>query len=164
MLALTQKNGKDSINPELLKVDPEITVEMLYPLLEKIWKEEKVHEEWEEGLIIKILKKEDLANCNNWRGITLLSTPSKILTTVILNRIQDTVEQHLRKEKAGFCKHQSCFDLINTLRTILEQSVEWQAILYVSVSQLPRHGLVPGPGINYTGPREVLLEFVILAF
>jgi hypothetical protein len=43
-LALTQlKNGKaaglDNINPEILKVDPEITVEMLYPLLKKIWKE-----------------------------------------------------------------------------------------------------------------------------
>ena len=25
-------------------------------------------------------------------------------------------------------------------------------------------GPVPGPGINYTGPREVLLEFVILVF
>jgi K+-transporting ATPase c subunit len=54
-LALTQlKNGKavglDNINPEGLKVDPEITVEMLYPLLEKIWKEEKIPEEWKEGL------------------------------------------------------------------------------------------------------------------
>jgi len=40
-LALTQlKNGKaaglDNLNPEVLKVDPEITVEMLYPLLKKI--------------------------------------------------------------------------------------------------------------------------------
>jgi hypothetical protein len=33
------------------------TVEILYPLLEKIWKEEKIPEEWEEGLIIKIQKK-----------------------------------------------------------------------------------------------------------
>jgi hypothetical protein len=44
-LALAQlKNGKavglDTINPEVLKVDPEITVEMLYPLLQKIWREE----------------------------------------------------------------------------------------------------------------------------
>jgi hypothetical protein len=49
---------------------------MLYPLLEKIWKEEKIPEEWE-GLIINIPKKGDLSNCNNWRGITLLSTPAK---------------------------------------------------------------------------------------
>jgi len=33
-----------------------------------------------------------------------------------------------------------------------------------SVSQRPGRGQVPGPGINYTGPREVLLEFVILVF
>jgi len=28
------------MKPEVLKVDPEITAEMLYPLLEKIWKED----------------------------------------------------------------------------------------------------------------------------
>jgi hypothetical protein len=28
-------------------------------------------------------------------------------------------------------------------------------IVYSSVSQPPGRGLVPGPGINYTGPREV---------
>ena len=72
---------------------------MLYPLLEKIWKEEKIPEEWKEGLIIKIPKKGDLANCNNWRGITLLSIPSKIMFRIILNRIQDTVEQSLGKNR-----------------------------------------------------------------
>ena len=45
----------------------------------------------------------------DWRGITLLSIPSKILTRIILNRIIDTVEQHLWKEQAGFHKHRSCF-------------------------------------------------------
>jgi len=29
--------------------------------------EEKIPEDWEEGLIIKILKKGDLSNWNNWR-------------------------------------------------------------------------------------------------
>jgi len=64
-LALSQlENGKaaslDNINWEVLKVDPEITAEMLYPLLEKIWKEDKISEDREEGLIIKILKKGDI--------------------------------------------------------------------------------------------------------
>jgi len=34
------------------------------------------------------------------------------------------------------------------------------AALYGSVSQPPDPGPVPGPGINYTGPREVLLELI----
>ena len=35
---------------------------------------------------------------------------------------------------------------------------------YASVSQQPDRGPVPGPGFNYTGPRQILLEFVILVF
>jgi hypothetical protein len=37
-------------------------------------------------------------------------------------------------------------------------------VLYNSVSQPPGRGPVPCPGINYSGPREVLLEFVINVF
>jgi len=36
--------------------------------------------------------------------------------------------------------------------------------LYISVSQPPDRGPVPDPGINYTGPQKVLLEFVFLSF
>jgi hypothetical protein len=36
--------------------------------------------------------------------------------------------------------------------------------VYDSVSQPPSLGPLPGPGIKYTGQREVLLEFVILIF
>jgi len=81
------------------KVDPEITAEMLYLLLEKIWKEEKIPEVWEEELIIKIPMKGDSSNCNNWRGVTLLSIPSKILTRIILNRIQNTVNNTSEKNR-----------------------------------------------------------------
>jgi len=32
--------------------------------------------------------------------------------------------------------------------------------IYSSVSQPPGRGPVQGPGINYTGPREILLELI----
>jgi len=38
------------------------------------------------------------------------------------------------------------------------------SVVQNSVSQPPGRGPVPGPGINYTGPQEVLLESVILVF
>jgi len=44
------------------------------------------------------------------------------------------------------------------------QDTKQTATLYTSVSEQPGRGPVPDPGINYTGPREVLLEFVILVF
>ena len=47
-----------------------------------------------------------------------------------------------------------------------EQLCQWifHNTVYSSVSQTPGRGPVPDPGINCTGPREVLLEFVILVF
>ena len=42
------------------------------------------------------------------------------------------MEQCLQREQAVFHKHRSYIDVINTLRIILEQTVEWQAILYMT--------------------------------
>lgn len=60
------------------------------------------HQAWKEGLILKLPKKGDKTYCKNWRGITLLSIPSKLLSRIILNRIKDDIESKLRKEQAGF--------------------------------------------------------------
>ena len=45
-------------------------------------------------------------------------------------------------------------------RLILTFPVFSKILIYSSVSQPPGRGLVLGPGINYTGPREILLELI----
>ena len=69
---------------------------------------------------MKILKKRALNNCNNWRGIALLSVPSKILAKIIIQQIADTVDQQLRREQVGFWKGKGCTDQILILRNIIE--------------------------------------------
>ena len=44
--------------------------------------------EWKKGVIIKLPKKGDLGDCNNWCGITLLSLTSKVFSRIILLRIR----------------------------------------------------------------------------
>ena len=124
--------GPDNIPAEALKADMEAMVEMLFPLFEKIWEEEQVPLEWKEGYLIKLPKKGDLSNCSNYRGITLLSVPGKVFNRILLNRIKDVVDPHLRDQQAGFRKERSCTDQIATLRIILEQSLEWNTSLYVN--------------------------------
>lgn len=60
----------------------------------------------------QIIKKGDISDCKNWRGVTLLSVPSKIVSRIILNHIKDSVESQLGKNQAGFRKHRSSVDLI----------------------------------------------------
>ncbi|XP_039278781.1 uncharacterized protein LOC120350258 [Nilaparvata lugens] len=55
------KNGKapgsDNISPDVLKVDVETSADILYPLITKIWEEERVPAEWKTGTIMKIPRK-----------------------------------------------------------------------------------------------------------
>jgi Reverse transcriptase (RNA-dependent DNA polymerase) len=85
-----------------------------------------------QGVLVKIPKKGDLSNCNNWRGISLLSVPSKVLAKVILNRINAKLDESIRKEQAGFRSGRSCIDQMNTLRIIVEQMNELNSPLHLA--------------------------------
>ena len=77
-------------------------------------------------------QKGDLGECKNWRGIMLLSIPSKVLTRIILERLKTAIDKKLRPEQAGFRQDKSCTDQIATLRIIIEQFLEFQSTLYLN--------------------------------
>ena len=108
------------------------TASILQPLFNTIWDRRKIPDDWNKGVIIKIPKKGALSDCNSWRGITLLSTPSEIFAKVITKRLSLAVDHRLREEQAGFRRGRGCIDHIFTLRNIIEQSTEWQRTLYVN--------------------------------
>ena len=56
--------GPDYIPSEALKDDIRTEVGILYGLFDKMWKEEKIPNEWKEGHIAKLPKKGDVSNCN----------------------------------------------------------------------------------------------------
>lgn len=98
------KNGKapgiDNIPGKLLKVDPENTVNELDSIFNAIWEREQIPANWTKGAINKLAEKGDLSNCKNWRGITLLSVPSKIFGRIVFERLKG-VDVQLRKEQAA---------------------------------------------------------------
>ena len=117
--------------------EPEISC-VLAAIFKTIWEEERLPEDWQTGLLFKLPKKGDLENCNNWRGIMLLSTTSKVFSKIILNRLDAGIDPQLRNEQAGFRKGKSCSYHIFTLRQILEQSKEWNTTLYATFIDLEK--------------------------
>ena len=57
--------GPDGISSEALKADTQTSTEMLYPLLNKVWEQEQVPEDWKKGHMVKLPKKGDMSSCNN---------------------------------------------------------------------------------------------------
>ena len=86
---MSKAAGPDNIPAEALKADLDTTVEVPYPLFRKVWDEEKLPTDGKEYFINKIPKKGDLGKCANYRGITLLSVPGKVLNRIILDRMKD---------------------------------------------------------------------------
>ena len=133
------KSGKtarqDGIPLEALRADVQTSTDMLHPLLVKIWETETVPEDWKKGLLVKPPKKGDLSQCNNWRGIML----GKVLSRIILERLNTTLDKTLRDEQAGLRQDRSCTDHIATMRIVIEQSLEWQSPCTVSSWISRRH-------------------------
>ena len=93
-------------------------------LCEKIWVKKELPYEWAQSLIIPILKKGDPRKFNNYKTISLISHPSKIMLRIILNRLNPIAAYIQAEEKAGFRKKRSTIKQILNCRIMPEKHIE----------------------------------------
>ncbi len=122
----------DNIHAEMLKADLSTSTRVLTNLFHHIWDRDTIPEDWSKGLIVKLPKKGNPQVCDNWRGITLLSIPSKVFWQVFLCGIDLAIDIKLRQEQASFRKRRGRKDQIFALRNINEQCLEWNSPLYIN--------------------------------
>ena len=63
----------------------------LYKLSLQIWETEEIPKDWKDAMIVPVLKKRRRKDCGNYRGISLLSIAEKILTRILLNRLNEHI-------------------------------------------------------------------------
>ena len=71
----------NQIPAELIKEGGRTIRYQIHKLIISIWNKEELPEEWKESIIVSIHKKGDKTDCNNYRGVSLLPTTYKILST-----------------------------------------------------------------------------------
>lgn len=122
--------GLDGIPAEIFKLDPEYFAHILHAELMQIWATGVVPDAWKEGIIIKLPKKGDLSQCENWRGITILNTRMKVLAIILHDRVFSKIDGQMREEQAGFRGGRNCLDHIMAVRSLFEQATEHRSPLY----------------------------------
>jgi hypothetical protein len=89
-----------------------------------IWNKEELPEEWKESYIEPIYKKGDKTDCNNYRGISLLSTTYKNKSNILLSWLTPYAEAIIGDHQCGFLHNRSATDHIFCIRQILEKKWE----------------------------------------
>jgi hypothetical protein len=116
--------GFDNIPGELLKTGCVELNEVIHEFVKKVWREEKLPEEWMKGVICPIHKKGCKMTCQNYRGICLLPTVYKVLSIILHDRLSPLAEQLIGPYQAGFRKERSTTDQIFCIRQIVQKSYE----------------------------------------
>ena len=123
--------GLDLIPGEILKQGGQLLKETLAKFITKLWRKTEIPSDWRNASMITIFKKGDRTDCGNYRGISLLSIAGKVLTRVILNRLNVHLESGLLPEtQCGFRSERSTVDMVFALRQIQEKCVEQNRPLY----------------------------------
>jgi len=118
--------GICGIYPEFVQYAGADAMRSLTELFAHIWESEKVPTEWHQGIIVPIYKgKGSRSDCKNYRGITLLSVPSKVFAHVLLARIKPTLLACRRQEQSGFTPNRSTADRIVTLCNVAQTRREF---------------------------------------
>jgi hypothetical protein len=94
--------GIDQIPAELIKAGGRTIHCVIHKLIIAIWNKEELPEEWKESIIVPIHKKGDKTDCNNYRGISLLSTTYTILSNILLSRLIPYAEEIMGDHQCGF--------------------------------------------------------------
>jgi len=110
--------GVDGIPGELLKASGDATKREIHELCNRVWKEEKVPDEWEKQYSSQYLKRE-IPRLHELQTISLITHLSKILLNVILERLKSETEEAISEEQAGFRSGRSTIQQILSLRLML---------------------------------------------
>jgi len=132
VLKNNKASGADGLPPELFKAGGDTLAKALLHVLLSCWDAGQIPSNLKDANIITLYKnKGDRSDCNNYRGISLLSLAGKILARVILPRLQTLAERILPESQCGFRASRSTVDMVFCVRQLQEKCIEQSKPLYM---------------------------------
>ena len=138
-LASGKAPGNDGIPPVLIKHCKTTLLLPLHEVLCQCWQEGAVPQDMRDSKIITLYKNKGERNdCNNYRGISLLSIVGKVFARVILMPLQKLAERIYPESQCRFRAGRSTIDMIFSLRQLQEKCREQHMPLYIAFIDLTK--------------------------
>lgn len=119
------KNGKSpgpgDIPAELIKIGTEKLYDHLRKLFQSCLNGAEIPKEWKISIMSTIHKKGRKDQCENYRGIAVTSTISRIYGKIIKNKIENEYKDFEAEEQAGFRAGRSTIDHLYCVTQVIEK-------------------------------------------
>ena len=97
------------------------------------------------SIVTTLPKKGNLQHCHNYRTISLISHPNKVMLKIILNRLKPQVEKIIAEEQAGF----------RAERSTTEQILNYAFSARITSSTSKTSTMSSLPPVLYTTPQPI---------
>ena len=116
--------GGDGIPVEVWKHGGDKLFSRLHQLITNAWEVGSVPQAWKDASIVTIYKKGDRTDCENYRGISLLSIAGKIFARILLNRLSTYITPKVVPEtQCSLRGNRGTVDMIFCLRQLQESAL-----------------------------------------
>ena len=103
-ITMNKDSGGDGIPAELFQILEDDAVKVLHSICEHIWKTQQWPQDWKRLVFIPIPKKGNAKECSNYCTIALISQTSKVMLTILQDRLQWYMNHELPYVQAVFRK------------------------------------------------------------
>ena len=155
--------GPDGITPGIFELLPAEWITFIATLFCAIFTD-RYPESWNFAKLKMLFKKGSKSDCNNYRGISLINSISKLYDYVLCNRLTLWFKPH--REQAGAQSKRGCLEHIVTLRLLMDLCVRKKKkmfIIFVDFSKaydrVPRKALMET--LRNLGCGRIMLQALI---
>ncbi|XP_043280376.1 uncharacterized protein [Venturia canescens] len=113
--------GGDGIPNEAWKYGGKRTEERAWEICRRVWRGEGWPKEWEEGIIVPIVKKGEGKRVEEYRGVTVMLSLYKIYATVLARRLEREIEEKgiVPPNQTGFRRGTGTIDSIYVMNYLV---------------------------------------------
>lgn len=110
-------------------------------LMQKIWREGTIPQEWKESIVVPLHKRGDEEKVTNYRGISLLCMAYKVYADILRSRLEKEVvaKELMPESQAGFRKGRTTMDNIFVLTHLVQRDSKRETegrIIYMMFADL----------------------------
>ena len=123
--------GHDGVTIKMILANGNFGLRKIVELANKIYNTGYIPKEMYRSIFIAIPKKPNAVECSLHRTISLMSTITKIILRVILNRIKKKIRFKVAEEQYGFTEGKGTRNAIFNMRMITERAIEVQKSVFM---------------------------------